>query len=87
MSTHSGDRLQEAVVSQPWAQPLQLAVTQQAASVQKTEDRTVISHFSIILEFVNVFYTENIIVKSATRTPKTSPQKLVLLTHNTFKFM
>lgn len=41
MSTYSGDRLLEVAVSQPRAQPLHVAVTQQAACVQDTGNRKV----------------------------------------------
>ena len=39
MSTDSGDRLLELAVSQPWPQPLHVAVTQQAARVQDAGNR------------------------------------------------
>lgn len=42
MSTDSGDRLLELAVSEPRPQPLHVAVTQQAARVQDTENRQVI---------------------------------------------
>lgn len=41
MSTDSGDRLLELAVSQPRPQPLHVAVTQQAARIQDTENRKV----------------------------------------------
>lgn len=41
MSTDSGDRLLELAVSQPRPQPLHVAVTQQAACVEDTENRQV----------------------------------------------
>lgn len=41
MSTDSGDRLLKLAVNQPRPQPLHVAVTQEAACVEDTENRQV----------------------------------------------
>ena len=46
MGTDSGHRLLELAVSQPGPQPLHVAVTQQAARVQDTENRQEMSEMS-----------------------------------------
>lgn len=46
MGTDSGHRLLELAVGQPRPQPLHVAVTQQAACVQDTENRKEISEVS-----------------------------------------